>query len=355
MIDVHDVAYALVGALGLPTAAQLETTALTSLDDCGSATALADICAGSWSALERPGALATNVRLIERNREVDPSKWRRSRVGDGEIVHTELKYDFIHRVVSAGASLVVGHIDEHNYALRRLCESLEYILMTRVWANCYIASGTGSAFGSHSDNHDAIILQLAGRKRWTVHRREDTATVSGAMSKLSVLMTPGCCLAIPAGTDHEVEAIGEFSMHLTFGFVPVAGLADELAHASVLLGVNAPSPESVDIRDYLAHLPDRRSGSSFPCAVSGSVGPDARIRWASRLPPTITSVGEQILVVTRGRKFRFASRTGPVLRALAEGREFSWGALLERSTLAAEELRAFVKFCVANDIAICQG
>ncbi|MDQ2707609.1 MAG: cupin domain-containing protein [Actinomycetota bacterium] len=300
-----------------------------------------------WKALERPGPLATNFRLIDSGREIDPSKWRASRVGDGEVLRTVLKARPVKDAIQSGATMAISHLEALDDDILRFSEALEYLLCTRVWVNCYIAKNSGSAFGAHADAHDVVIVQVAGRKQWVVSCPE--------RKEQPILLTPGECLAIPAGTTHEVTGVAEPSVHLTVSFVPFGGLEESMTDAAVLLGSRRPGTDTAEMREQLAMSPERRPGLSFPAALTGVRGTERKIRWASRYPPVVETTESDVLVTSLGKKIRFGRAAWATLCALRQGREYSWCELAECGELKNEELVAFLNFCMDHDLIICQG
>ncbi|MEU8773582.1 cupin domain-containing protein [Streptomyces sp. NPDC048606] len=296
------------------------------------------LLAGVWSALARPGALATNFRLVESGRPVDRSRWMRSRVGDGEILHTALVPAYLHNAVERGATLVISHLEALDDRVTLLREALEYLLCARAWVNCYITAGDSSAFDLHSDGHHTLILQLLGRKRWQVDSRTGARSTELADDSLDRVLTPGMCLSVPRDTAHRVSGTGELSIHLTVGYEPLAELDDASQ-------TGRPA----------ALRPDRRAGASLRSALTGDVGPSTRIRWAGRWPPHITTDDAHVTVTTMGRRIRLDRRLERPVVLLCGGGAFTFDSLLAAAGVPAADLRALVAFGARNDFLICEG
>ncbi|MFJ3906225.1 JmjC domain-containing protein [Streptomyces sp. NPDC090025] len=331
-------------------------------------TAREALLAGVWSALARPGALATNFRLVESGRQVDRSRWMRSRVGDGEILHTALVPGYLHSAVERGATLVISHLEALDERIMLLCEAFEYQLRARAWVNCYITAGANSAFDVHSDDHDALILQLLGTKHWEVDNRVGARARDLAPGSLDRVLTPGMCLSVPRDTAHRVSGTGELTVHLTVGFEPFADVREELATAQALLATatpaqapttaahSQPSPPSPDyLAGRLALRPDRRAGASFRSALTGEIGAGTRIRWASRFPPYLTTGDEHLTVTTMGRRIRLDRRLERTVALLARGGALTFDRLAAESDLSVSELRALLAFGARHDFLICEG
>jgi hypothetical protein len=95
-------------------------------------------------------------------------------------------------------------------------------------ANAYISFGYTSGFGAHNDDHDVIVLQIDGRKKWRFFRSGmalEKATVNElerpSESDLGdeLIIAPGDIMFIPKGTWHDVVAMNEKTLHLTISLV----------------------------------------------------------------------------------------------------------------------------------------
>lgn len=269
--------------------------------------------------LRTPLTYGANVRLLKSGRELSRSEWVSSRAEYGYVVHSELECQRIEQHLASGGMLVAESVDEQSFELLDLRESLEYPLNARAWVNVYIASGWDSEFGAHFDSMDTIIVQILGKRRWTVDR-----VASGAAGKFrndfTVLdLNVGDAIFVPSGVNHNVEALGELSIHLTIGFDRYCGLGAQVRAMSELLGISEPIPVPIDLSIAKARLPDRRRGSSLPFAVTGSAEHCGVVRWASRLPPA-TDVHEGILTVTTlGLQIEVPSQLRPALDLLLDG------------------------------------
>jgi ribosomal protein L16 Arg81 hydroxylase len=177
--------------------------------------------------------------VIQQHRLVPP----RVRVAkDGEVIpssayqrHDSDKWGMpVPRVLGAelssllrqGATLVVEHVDEVHEPITELCRALERDLGEYVSANAYAGFGRSRGFDKHWDVHDVFVLQLAGRKRWRVFgpSKEHPPIADTRTSKRpprrtiwAGVLSPGDVLYLPRGWWHDAAAIGEPTLHLTFG------------------------------------------------------------------------------------------------------------------------------------------
>lgn len=122
MDPIADFAEFIVQELGIAEA-PLDSTRTAHLLDFGIIDVLA---ARSLDLLALPAALATNMRLLEGEVEVPTQRWSRSRVGDGQVLHTELMNPEVDRAILQGGMVVIDSVDELDPTLIRLRESFEY-------------------------------------------------------------------------------------------------------------------------------------------------------------------------------------------------------------------------------------
>lgn len=116
------------------------------------------------------------------------------------------------------APLIGGEVLEFTYDLSRLTG-------VQVQVNAYLSERDAPGFGQHWDDHDVIILQVRGRKRWELFHPAQLSPMlpwcerdEAGDSVLSVVLEPGMGLFIPRGWPHAVQGfVGELSLHLTVG------------------------------------------------------------------------------------------------------------------------------------------
>ena len=109
-----------------------------------------------------------------------------------------------------------------------LARSLEMLLHAPVTASAFWSRG-GMRAPLHYDDHDLIVVQLRGNKRWYVSSTPSElnntwkSIPEGAPElgpHLTVDVRPGDLMYFPRGTLHTVDADSE-SLHLSIGFTPL--------------------------------------------------------------------------------------------------------------------------------------
>ncbi|MFE9437028.1 cupin domain-containing protein [Streptomyces sp. NPDC006640] len=151
----------------------------------------------------------------------------------------------LHERLAEGASLVVDQVDHLHEPIGDLAAELEGWLRSSVQVNLYASWTAAEGFGTHWDDHDVVVVQIEGAKRWRLfgptrrvplHRDVADPEPPPDVPVAELVMEPGDVLYLPRGWWHAVTADqGRPSLHLTCGVTPphtgirlLAWLADEL-------------------------------------------------------------------------------------------------------------------------------
>lgn len=135
--------------------------------------------------------------------------------------------------LAQGASLILDDAQELAPRVRDLMGIFQDSLHTDAFANLYAGWHSQNAFNRHWDAQEAMVLQLAGRKRWRVWRptrlhplqndSEPPAPPTAAPAWEGVL-NDGDVLYIPRGWWHDAFPLNEPSLHLTVSLTPPTAL-----------------------------------------------------------------------------------------------------------------------------------
>ncbi|MGW8765926.1 cupin domain-containing protein [Streptomyces sp. NPDC055815] len=176
----------------------------------------------------------------------------------------------LHERLAEGASLVLDAVDELHDPVGDLAAALEKHLRTHVQVNAYASWTPTEGFGTHWDDHDTLIIQIAGTKRWRLfgptrerpmYRDVTTPEPPPEQPLADLTLHSGDVLYVPRGWWHSVTADqGEASLHLTCGLAPHTGAdlitwaADRL-RASTTARTDLPLHASAEGQaDYVAAL-----------------------------------------------------------------------------------------------------
>src|SRR5271166_7118292 len=100
------------------------------------------------------------LRVVRANVDIAPIMFRR------QSGSQRLRAGALHALLPQGTSLLINSVDDLVPQIGRLADSLERRLAHRVGINSYLSFGRGSAFKAHWDDHDVLLVQVHGRKRW---------------------------------------------------------------------------------------------------------------------------------------------------------------------------------------------
>ncbi len=135
-----------------------------------------------------------------------------------------MRKDALDALIAEGVSLVIAGIDEDAPDIARLSAALAQRLGHSVWANAYVTHGDGGALAPHYDDHDVLVLQVHGAKRWFSHGTPTPSPITRSPDGVDFgppqwdgLVSAGDVLYLPRGEVHHAEAVTSPSVHLTFG------------------------------------------------------------------------------------------------------------------------------------------
>lgn len=133
-----------------------------------------------------------------------------------------------------GATLIVDAVDEAYAPISAVAEYLERLLREYVQVNAYVGWGETKGFDLHWDDHDVIILQVAGRKSWQVYNptrlypmyRDIEPNLDPPTGKplWEGMLSAGDLLYVPRGWWHVATPLNDATVHLTFGIVKRTGV-----------------------------------------------------------------------------------------------------------------------------------
>jgi Cupin superfamily protein len=165
-----------------------------------------------------------------------------------------------------GCSVVVNHADLRSPHVAALCEDLQRSL-PHAYANAYVTPPGSQTAPAHTDDRDVFIVQLYGRKHWTVygeipvpfpfpheqvgkdgskHRAVPDSVLNGPVL-IERILSPGDVLYMPRGYVHQATACDDdCSFHVTVALA---------THDWSLTGLLLAASESV----LMQHVPFRKA------------------------------------------------------------------------------------------------
>ena len=272
----------------------------------------------------------------------------------------------INAYLSSGVTLRLREVDQLHRGVGALATALERELRDRVGVNAYANCGLSESYAVHHDDHDVLVLQVAGTKRWWLYGPAaplplpddvDHPIVTRAAppteSVFELLLKEGQVLYLPRGWWHAAQAMEGPSLHLTVGITratgvdlldwlvgrlrdhdvvraDVPGQDDRAARQEYLSQIRELIATELAEPDVLAHmLADRDArhrmnlGFTLPLAGSGVSAPLSGERFKIRLlarRAVLERDGHALVLRAGGHVQRASAHLAPILESLVAGR-----------------------------------
>ena len=320
--------------------------------------------------LSRRGLRTPFIRLA-RNGVVAPAGRYTRSGGTGALVGDQVADDRVLELFLDGHTVVLQGLHRLWPPLIDFAGALTTDLGHPVQVNAYITPASSQGFSAHYDVHDVFVLQVAGEKRWRIHRpvldapsrdqpwTDHRAAVAARAEEppvIDAVLRPGDALYLPRGYLHAAEALGGVTCHLTVGVHPVTrqhvldalldiAIDEPALRSSLPMGVDLGDPAAVedDLRatvtalterlrtisavDVATRLGDRLVDSNRPAPVAPLAqataleGLDADSVLVSRghLRHLVTTDGDEVVVRVTDRTLRLPASAAKAVRALLEG------------------------------------
>ncbi|MEC3995274.1 cupin domain-containing protein [Actinacidiphila sp. DG2A-62] len=250
-----------------------------------------------------------------------------------------------------GATLVLDQVNTFDPTMEITCQALQWWSRERVQVNAYLTTNDASGFRLHWDDHDVLIVQLAGEKQWEVRGPSRTAPLYRDADRSdqpsndivwSGTMRTGDVMHIPRGYWHQATRNGNGpgkSLHMTFGFAKRTGVSwlswladwsseheifrhdlDRTGHTSTQALTEA-ALELVRRRTPADFLTAREQEAPVPRHVPflDIFGPLEAVACITHFPPQVTDHGDTVEVTAAGKKLTFRAKALPALRLLLSG------------------------------------
>jgi bifunctional lysine-specific demethylase and histidyl-hydroxylase NO66 len=151
------------------------------------------------------GLHTSELRMVREGKTLAPSSYSTASRVNGSAVYARF---------SEGATIVLESLHRYWRPLTDFCRELELALRHRLQVNAYITPPGSRGFDVHRDSHDVFVLQVSGRKHWTVYDREipDRVLIDRDIER-------GTSLYIPKGFPHAASTGEGTSAHLTVGIL----------------------------------------------------------------------------------------------------------------------------------------
>ncbi|MBB5934345.1 JmjC domain-containing protein [Streptomyces zagrosensis] len=256
------------------------------------------------------------------------------------------------RLLEEGATLILDQANVFDPTMEVACRALQWWSRERVQVNAYLTTNDASGFPLHWDDHDVLIVQLAGEKEWEVrgtsrnapmYRDADPNTTPSEEIVWAGVMKTGDVMHIPRGHWHQATRNGHGSgnsLHVTFGITQRTGaswmawLADWCREREVFrhdLG-RAHGSNTEALATAASQLIGERSPADFLAAYEQAttlprhvpfldvLGPLDAVVCTTHFPPQMRENDETVEVMVSGKKLTLAAKAVPALRLLLSGK-----------------------------------
>jgi hypothetical protein len=265
--------------------------------------------------------------------------------------------DTLSHLMTDGCTLVVDGMDAFDPTMEVACRALQWWSRELVQVNTYLTTADAAGFGLHWDDHDVVVVQLAGEKSWEVRGASREAPMYRDASPNSEpsediewagTMQPGDVMHIPRGYWHTATRTDKddkgYSLHATFGFVKRTGVDwaawvadkmrtdvlfridldrfgakdDQEVQNNVLYAELLRHTESLTIPSYLAAR-EREQAPSRYVHTGGLFGLATDVVCVTPFPPHIEVDDQGLTVLAVGKRLRVARRAEDAVRLLLSG------------------------------------
>ncbi len=270
----------------------------------------------------------------------------------------------IGRLLQSGCTLILDMAHLYDSILEVACRALQWWTHELVQVNLYLTTGQAAGFDLHWDDHDVLVVQLAGEKSWEVrglsrpapmYRDAEPNPTPPDDVVWAGTMQAGDVMHIPRGYWHQAtrqDQGGGFSLHATFGLTKRTGVhwlswladqaradeqfrhdldrwaaAEESRTRQLALTDNAVRLVATrSVADYLAACAQDQS-SARRLATHGLFGLPSAVVCITEFPPNVVERDDTVVVSAARRTMTFARAALPALRLLLSGRPVAVGAL----------------------------
>lgn len=295
--------------------------------------------------------------------------------GAGATIADQVADDRVLALMGDGATLVLQGLHRVWPPLVSFAGALSDELGHPVQVNAYVTPPQNQGFAPHYDVHDVFVLQVTGRKRWTIHapvvndplsdqpweqHRDAVAARATDEPLIDTVLEPGDTLYLPRGTIHSAKAFGETSIHLTVGVHPVtryalvrhlldAAQADPALRTSLPMGSDLADPDvlaphlAATVEALHAFL-DRADAADVAQRIAAGlrrstrpepVGPlaqltladdltaDTSLRMRAGLRPAVTTDHDQVHLAITDRTVQLPHAAADAVKVIVSGIAFA--------------------------------
>ncbi|MET8473974.1 cupin domain-containing protein [Streptomyces sp. NPDC006422] len=318
-------------------------------------------------------------RCFRKGEEVHPAVYYTDSVSPRGQSISMVNMRSLGSLLREGATLILDQVNVFDPTMEVTCRALQWWSHERVQVNAYLTTNDAAGFPLHWDDHDVLIVQLAGEKDWEVrgtsrtapmYRDADPNTTPSEEVLWSGTMRAGDVMHIPRGHWHQATRTGSGagnSLHVTFGITKRTGaswlswLADWSREREVFRHDldRTGAADHQALTEAAAELVTDRSPADFLAAYEQETTPARHVPFldifgaleavvcTTQFPPRIEENGVTVDVLTSGKKLTFTVKALPALRLLLSGKPVRLG---EVAPVAGPEVGEVAAILVEEEI-----
>jgi ribosomal protein L16 Arg81 hydroxylase len=196
-----------------------------------------------------------------------------ARAGESQARQAPPAAAAVYAALESGSTVRLNRLQQYWAPMRSYVRRLESEIGFIVGVSAYCTSGGGRGAGAHFDQHDTAVVQIAGSKRWRfapgpalpletvpllpfetreemLRHRVPPPPFTEPEELEEIILGPGDFLYLPRGWVHDVQAIGTFTVHLTFGIQQITWI-DFIGAAAAAAGLRDPRlRRSIPVRHH---------------------------------------------------------------------------------------------------------
>ncbi|MFG3247593.1 JmjC domain-containing protein [Streptomyces sp. NPDC048187] len=318
-------------------------------------------------------------RCFQKGEEVHPAIYYTDSVSPRGQSISMVNMRSLGRLLGEGATVITDQANVFDPTMEVACRALQWWSRERVQVNAYLTTNDASGFPLHWDDHDVVIVQLAGEKEWEVratsravpmYRDADPNSTPSDEIIWSGLMRTGDVMHIPRGHWHQATRTGSGSgksLHVTFGITKRTGaswlawLADwcreheifrhdlDRRHGTGTDALTEAAAQLVSERPPTDFLDAYEQATALPRHVPflDILGPLDAVVCTAHFPPQIKERGETVDIVASGKRLTLAAKALPALRLLLSGRPVE---LEQAAAVAGAEVAEVAEILVKEEL-----
>lgn len=165
-----------------------------------------------------------DFRVIKYDETIQPESYIKTVESRMEPITDLIDVDQVLNLYGDGATIILHAMQRYWQPLATFCASLSKTFSAHAKANVYLTPPHTQGYTCHWDNHDVLVLQLAGRKQWRIYgspevlpdEEERYFTDEQLADPLyDVVLASGDFVYIPRGFIHEAFTADDTSLHIT--------------------------------------------------------------------------------------------------------------------------------------------